>query len=133
MAAMFITGSWEGALLSDQNGHSVPFSLQQSAFSLATATPSAANGMHVQIGSHSPAPAQLLDAASRSIVALVDASDASDANDGLPDDARGQWLMDARLRGNQLVGHWVRRDPHGHILGTGQLSAAKIVTRANSE
>lgn len=115
MDALFITGSWEGALRSDQDGPSVPFSLRQSALDVAKES-----GPQFRIGNGGTSSARLLDAAPRALVALVDAGQDARA------EMAGQWLVDARLRNDQLVGYWVHRDTDGHVLGTGQLSAERI-------
>lgn len=126
MSAMIITGCWEGALRSDQSGQSLPFAMQQ-----IPVAPTSASAMRLRIGNHYNAPARLLDGASHSMVALIDAGDTVPGSPA--DGSEGQWLVDARVRGDRLIGRWVRRDTEGHILGTGQLSAAKIATRSNTE
>ena len=116
MEAISITGCWEGALLSDQGGAALPFSLTQPHRGAA-----ADSGPRVRIGTDDAHPARLLDGAERNIVALVDERD--------PVSGRiAQLLVDARVRGDRLVGHWLRRDLEGHIFASGHLSATRIAT-----
>ena len=116
MEAISITGCWEGALLSDQGGAALPFSLTQPHRALASEC-----GPRLRIGTHESAPAKLLDGAARAIVALVDDQD--------PVSGRlDQLLVDARVRGDRLVGRWLRRDLEGQVFASGPLSATRIAT-----
>ena len=116
MEAISITGCWEGALLSDQGGAALPFSLTQP-----HRAPASDCGPRLRIGTHAAAPAQLLDGAARTIVALVDDQD--------PVSGRlEQLLVDARVRGDRLVGRWLRRDLEGQVFASGPLSATRIAT-----
>jgi hypothetical protein len=115
MDAISITGCWEGALLTDHGGFTLPFSLQQP-----PRTPLAPTGPTLRIGADNNTATRLLDGAAQAIVALVD---------GTHDPVTGriaQLLFDARVRGDRLVGHWVQRDDQGHVLQSGQLSAGRI-------
>jgi len=114
--ALSITGCWEGTLMSDQDGVALPFALQQSPRSLA-----AINGTQMRIGTEASSPARLIDGASRAIVALLD--DTRDPGSG----KLAQLVVDARVRGDALIGGWLRRDREsGHVLGSGTLSAVRI-------
>lgn len=116
--AISITGCWEGTLVSDQGDAALPFSLQQPPRS---ATP--ASVPRLRVGSEKPLPARLLDGASRTIVALLD--DTRDPVSG----RLAQLVVEARVRGDALVGSWLRRDSEdGHVLGSGHLSAVRSVT-----
>ncbi len=115
MDAISITGCWEGTLLSDQGGAAQPFSLQQPPRSV---TPDSLPRMRV--GSDAASPARLLDGAARAIVALLD--DTRDPGSG----RLAQLIVEARVRGDGLVGWWLRRDSEdGHVLGSGSLSAVR--------
>lgn len=115
MDVISITGCWEGALLSDQGGASLPFSLMQPQRALAQES-----GPRMRIGTDAATPARLLDGAARTIVALVD--ETRDPESGRP----AQLLVDARVRGDRLVGRWLRRDPEGQVFASGPLSATRI-------
>jgi hypothetical protein len=115
MDAISITGCWEGTLLSDQGGAALPFSLQQPPRSL---TPVSAT--QLRVGGESASAARLLDGATRAIVALLD--DTRDPGSG----RLAQLIVEARVRGDGLVGWWLRRDSEdGHVLGSGTLSAVR--------
>ncbi len=118
MEALSITGCWEGALVSDQGGRAVPFTLQQPPRAL-----SLTSGPQVSIGTHEAAPTRLLDGAARAFVALVD--EARDPVSG----RLAHLLVDARVRGDRLVGHWFRRDDEGHILDSGMVEAGRVGSR----
>jgi hypothetical protein len=115
MDALSITGCWEGALLSAQGGIALPFTLQQPPGAL-----SLTSGPQVRIGSNDAAPTRLLDCAARAFVALVD--EARDPVSG----RLAQLLVDARVRGDRLVGEWFRRDDEGHILASGLVEAKRV-------
>ena len=117
MEAISITGCWEGALLSDQGGAALPFSLLQPHRALASES-----GPRLRIGTADATPARLLDGAARTIVALVD--EARDPVSG----RLAQLLVDARVRGDRLVGTWLRRDIEGQVYASGPLSATRIAT-----
>ena len=65
-------------------------------------------------------PARLLDGAARAFVALVD--ETRDPVSG----RLAQLFVDARVRGDRLVGRWIRRDHDGQILESGQLAADRV-------
>ena len=115
MDALSITGCWEGALLSDQGATAVPFTLSQPPRAL---TP--ASGLQVRLNNEAAIPARLLEGAARAFVALVD--ETRDPVSG----RLAQLLVDVRLRGDALVGRWLRRDDEGHILGSGRLTAGRV-------
>lgn len=114
MDAITITGCWEGALISDQGGSAMPFSLRQPPRSLSTA-----DGPTLRIGSEKAASTRVLDGAARTIVALAEGT--RDPESG----GLAQLLVDARVRGDQLIGRWLRRDDAGRVLASGQLSAGR--------
>jgi hypothetical protein len=114
MDALSITGCWEGTLLSDQGDVALPFSLRQPPRALTPVrTPT------IRVGSDAALPTTVLDGTSHAIVALADES--LDPTTG--DMAR--LLVDARVRGDRLVGRWLRRDHAGRVLATGSLSAGR--------
>jgi hypothetical protein len=117
MDALSITGCWEGARLSDQGGMALPFTLQQPPRAL-----SLTSGPQVRIGTHDAAATRLLDGAARAFVALVD--EARDPVSG----RLAQLLLDARVRGDRLVGQWFRRDDQGHIVDSGMVEAGRVTT-----
>ena len=39
---------------------------------------------------------------------------------------RAQLLIEARLRGDNMVGHWVQRDGDGRVQGEGELVAGRV-------
>jgi hypothetical protein len=43
-----------------------------------------------------------------------------------PFPAAGPLLVDARVRGDRLVGRWFRRDLEGQVFASGALSATRI-------
>ena len=116
MDALSITGCWEGALLSEQGGIALPFTLRQPPRAL-----SLASGPQVRIGTHDAAPTRLLDGAARAFVALVD--EARDPVSG----RLAQLLVDARVHGDRLVGRWLRRDDEGHIVDSGMVEAGRVL------
>ncbi|MBP6773468.1 MAG: hypothetical protein KA154_10755 [Gemmatimonadaceae bacterium] len=112
METISITGCWEGTLVSDQGGATLPFSLHHPA-----RTASAAHSPMMRFGTDDANCARLLDGAARAFVALVD---------GTRDPVSGrlaQLLVDARVRGDQLIGRWWRRDEEGRVIGSGGLAA----------
>lgn len=119
-----ITGCWQGALISEQGGRALPFALQQSARELtatggALPTGASPTGVTLALGGGATVPARLLEGASRALVALAD--DTRDPESG----ALAQLLLEARLAGDHLVGHWMRRDANGRVLASGQLTASR--------
>ena len=110
-----ITGCWAGALLSDHGAGALPFSLKQPPRAL-----SATSGPEFRIGTCVATSARLLDGAARVFVALVD--DVRDPVSG----RLAQFLVDARVRGDKLVGRWLRRDDQGRILESGQIEANRV-------
>ncbi len=114
MDAISITGCWEGALLSDQGGIALPFSLRQPPHAV-----SPASMPTIRVGTSAATRTTVLDGAARSIVAL--AEDVCDPESG----RFVQLLVDARVRGDRLIGRWLRRDGEGRVLSTGELSAGR--------
>ena len=99
------SGCWEGAMISDVSGESLPFALRQSGRRgdvLTTPT--------IQMADAAPEPVRVLDGAARTIVALVESA---------------QLLIDARVRSGRLVGHWLRRDDGGRVIASGPLVASR--------
>ena len=102
-----ITGTWRGALISE-DGRRVQFALNQPSHSVVDAGPVLSiNGARAR--------ARLLEGASRSFVALADGP--ADPQSG----RLAQLLLEARVLGNRLVGHWLRRDSHGDVVAEGRL------------
>ena len=102
-----ITGSWKGALISE-DGQRTRFALDQPSHALWNAAPVfSIDGADTN--------AQLLEGAERSFVALAEG----------PRDPRSgrfaQLLLEARVLGDRLVGHWLRRDSCGEVVAEGQL------------
>lgn len=108
-----ITGCWQGALIPDHGGRELPFALQQFARDVSP------TGVTLALGGGATVPARLLEGASRALVALAD--DTRDPDSG----ALAQLLLEARLAGDHLVGHWTRRDANGRVVATGQLTASR--------
>lgn len=109
-----ITGCWQGALIPDHGGRALPFALQQCAREV-----SPIGGITLALGGGASVPARLLEGASHALVALAD--DTRDPESG----ALAQLLLEARLAGDHLVGHWMRRDANGRVVATGQLTASR--------
>jgi hypothetical protein len=112
--AISITGCWEGALLSDHGGHALSFSLRQPPRSLSTT-----DGPTLCVGAEQAVSTRVLDGAARTIVALAE---------GTHDPESGRLahlLVDARVRGDRLIGRWLRRDDDGRVLASGHLSAGR--------
>jgi hypothetical protein len=114
-----ITGCWEGALISDHGGDDTAFALTQPARELAPTC-----GTTLTLAGGAAFPARLLDGAARALVALVEG--ARDPESG----AVTGLLLDARVRGDRMVGHWMRRDAAGHVLASGHLTAGRATTHA---
>lgn len=114
MDTISITGCWEGALLSDQGGFALPFSLRQPS---REARP--ASEPTLRVGDDAAVRTTVLDGASHSIVALAEST--RDPISG----RLAQLLVDARVHGDRLVGRWLRRDADGCIIASGALSAGR--------
>ena len=109
-----ITGCWEGALLSDHGGAPTAFALVQPAHEL---TPKC--GTTLSLGGGASFPARLPDGTARVLVAFVE---------GARDPESGEvvgLLLEARVRGDRMVGSWMRRDEAGHVLASGHLTAGR--------
>jgi hypothetical protein len=102
-----ITGTWKGALISD-DGQRTRFAFNQPSHSVMHATP-------VISIEGSIASAQLLEGAARSFVALAEGP--RDPQSG----RLAQLLLEARVLGDRLVGHWLRRDACGEVVAEGRL------------
>jgi hypothetical protein len=100
-----ITGTWKGALISD-DGQRTRFALDQPSHVLLNATPV----FSIDGASTS---AQLLEGAARSFVTLAEPVD--------PSGRLAQLLLEARVLGDRLVGHWLRRNACGEVVAEGQL------------
>ena len=131
-----ITGTWIGALVSADGLRETPFSLSQPGYmqdclvrdglgqdrlfhdrqvqdGLAPQTFAPA----ITIAGSAPIVMRLLEGADTALVALADL---------VPDPTSGvlaQLLLEARLRGDRLVGNWLRRDASGVMLSRGTLVA----------
>lgn len=115
-----ITGCWQGALVSDHGGADLHFALRQptrDANASAGGTP--ASGLTVALEGGVNMPARLLEGASHAMVALAEGT--RDPESG----AFAQLLLEARLAGGHLVGHWLRRDAEGRVTATGHLTATR--------
>jgi len=109
-----ITGCWEGALISDHGAITTAFALTQPPHELSPVV-----GTTLALAGGASIPARLLDGTARALVALVDS-----ARD--PESGRfAQLLLDARIGGDRMVGHWTRRDAVGHVTGQGPLTASR--------
>ncbi|MBL0889401.1 MAG: hypothetical protein K2Y26_04575 [Gemmatimonadaceae bacterium] len=109
-----ITGTWEGALYSahgQQARHFVLYQPARGAQSTLSAGPLGNCGITLVVDDSEPEPLQLLDGTTRVLVALAE---------------RAQLLIEARLRGDNMVGHWVQRDGDGRVQGEGELVAGRV-------
>ncbi len=119
-----ITGTWEGALYSAHGQQARHFVLHQSARGAQStvsagplgagplgAGPLGGSGMTLVVDDSEPEPLHLLDGTTRVLVGLAE---------------RAQLLIEARLRGDGMVGHWVQRDGEGRVQGEGELVAGRV-------
>lgn len=90
----------------------MPFALQQPRRDVKLTA-----GVTVALAGGESMPARLLEGASHAMVALAEGT--RDPESG----ALAQLLLEARLAGDQLVGHWMRRDAEGRVVAQGQLTA----------
>jgi len=114
-----MTGTWNGALISDDGRLETQFSLSQPVFDSGTFADTGAFLPAMTIGGCTAASVRLLDGARSALVALADA---------VPDPASGslaQVLLEVRVLGDSLVGHWLRRDANGVKLSAGRLVAVR--------
>ena len=111
-----ITGCWKGALVPDHGGITTSFALSQPAHELKPAA-----GITLTLSGGASIPARLLEGAPRAIVALADG--ASDPDSG----GLAQLLLEGRVMGDRLVGHWMRRDASGRVLSSGHLTASRAI------
>lgn len=117
-----ITGTWTGALLSEDGRPATPFSLSQPRPTNTTASGDVAPAL--TFAGSAPTSLRLLEGARNVLVALADA---------VPDPSSGslaQVLLDVRVRGDRLVGRWMRRDVNGVMLSAGKLVAERSATTA---
>ncbi|MBL0938705.1 MAG: hypothetical protein IBJ03_07410 [Gemmatimonadaceae bacterium] len=105
-----ISGCWEGALYSAHGSQARHFVLHQPTRS-ETVTTYVGSGITLVVDNGEPEPVQLLDGAARSMVALAE---------------RAHLLIEARLRGDGMVGHWVRRGDDGNVEEEGELVAGRV-------
>ncbi|MES2524470.1 MAG: hypothetical protein V4617_17355 [Gemmatimonadota bacterium] len=111
-----ITGCWKGALIPDAGGSETTFALSQPPRSL---TPT--SGTTLVLGGGVSTPARLLEGATQALVALVeDHLDNEGSAAGL--------LLEARVRGDRMVGSWMRRAPDGSVVGSGRLTAIRTAS-----
>ena len=109
-----ITGTWEGALYSAHGQQARHFVLHQPTRGVqctSSAGPMGSSGMTLALDHSEPEPLQLLDGTARVLVGLAE---------------RTQLLIEARLRGDDMVGHWVQRDGDGRVQGEGELVAGRV-------
>ncbi len=112
-----ITGTWTGALISDDGRLATPFSLSQPGFSATTTGGDVTPAM--TFNGSAPTSLRLLEGARNVLVGLAES---------VPDPASGtlpQVLLDVRVLGDQLVGRWLRRDANGVMLSAGNLVAQR--------
>jgi hypothetical protein len=114
-----MTGTWYGALISEDGGLETKFSLSQPGFPSGAIADARVTGPVMTINGYAAASVRLLDGARSALVALAEA---------VPDPASGslaQVLLDVRMLGDRLVGHWQRRDANGVMLSGGKLVAVR--------
>lgn len=92
----------------------MPFALRQP-----TRDISLTSGVTLALAGGASMPARLLEGASHAMVALAEGTRDPDSG------ALAQLLLEARLAGDHLVGHWMRRDADGRVTATGQLTATR--------
>ena len=112
-----MTGTWNGALISADGRLETKFSLSQPGFSVGMPAGAASPAMTINGGAATSV--RLLEGARSALVALADA---------VPDPVSGslaQVLLDVRMLGDRLVGHWLRRDANGVMLSEGRLVAVR--------
>ena len=117
-----ITGTWTGALISEDGRLATPFLLSQPGSSMTTSNSDVAPAM--SFAGSAPRSLRLLEGARNVLVGLADA---------VPDPASGslaQVLVDVRVLGDRLVGRWLRRDVNGVMLSAGNLVAERSATAA---
>ena len=112
-----MTGTWNGALISEDGRLETKFSLSQPGFTTGTLADARMLLPAMTINGRAAVSVRLLEGARNVLVALADA---------VPDPASGslaQVLLDVRVLGDHLVGHWLRRDANGVMLSAGKLVA----------
>ncbi|MGV3708401.1 MAG: hypothetical protein ACO1Q7_06130 [Gemmatimonas sp.] len=109
---LLIAGTWTGALLSKDGGAETSFSFTQAGAELADIAPAV-----TVAGSETSL--RLLEGAPNVVVGLADS--VPDPNSG----CRAQVLLDMRVRGDRLVGRWLRRDENGVMVSEGDLVAER--------
>jgi hypothetical protein len=80
-----------------------------------------AAGITLTLAGGASIPARLLEGAARAMVALADG--ARDPESG----RSAQLLLEGRVLGDRLVGHWMRRDASGRVLASGHLTASRML------
>jgi hypothetical protein len=109
---LLITGTWTGALLSKDGRADTSFSFSQGGAALADLAPAV-----TVAGSETSM--RLLEGAPNVMVGLADSVPDPDSGD------LAQVLLDMRVRGDRLVGRWMRRDENGVMLSEGDLVAER--------
>ena len=115
-----VTGNWEGTLMSN-DGAEEPFVLSQATAMGDTMSAMAFNSMRfaITLDGEKCSTLRLLEGARSVLVALADA---------VPNPISGRCerlLVEARVRGDRMVGQWLRRDDAGVVCGAGSLSAMR--------
>lgn len=117
-----MSGTWNGALISEDGRLETRFSLSQPGLSTGTLADGRALVPAMTINGCAAASVRLLEGARSALVALAEA---------VPDPTSGglaQVLLDVRVLGDHLVGHWLRRDANGVMLSAGRLVAVRTNT-----
>lgn len=117
-----ITGTWTGALISEDGRLNTPFFLSQPATCSTNSSCVVVPAM--SIAGSAPTSLRLLEGARNVLVGLAEA--VPDPNSG----ALAQVLLDMRVLGDRLVGRWLRRDVNGVMVSAGDLVARRSVTTA---
>jgi hypothetical protein len=117
-----IAGTWNGALISEDGCLETQFSLSHPGFVTGALADTRSLLPAMSINGRAAVSVRLLEGTRSALVALAEA---------VPDPVSGslaQVLLDARMLGDKLVGHWLRRDANGVMLSGGKL----IAVRANT-
>ncbi|MBC8087748.1 MAG: hypothetical protein H7Z40_10820 [Phycisphaerae bacterium] len=117
-----ISGTWTGALISEDGRLETQFSLSQPRVVGGGQTDPRSLQPAMTINGRAAASVRLLEGARHALVALAEA---------VPDPAPGslaQVLLDVRVLGDRLVGHWLGRDANGVMLSAGKLVAVRAST-----
>lgn len=114
-----IPGSWTGTLIGDDGRHEAEFSLSSVGIMECNACEAQAVGPALTIAGRAPVSFKLLEGARNALVALAHTVPESGSG------ALAQVLLEIRMLGDRLVGHWMRRDMDGAALSAGTLVAVR--------